>query len=233
MSFPKIISIEGNIGAGKTTLINNLENYINSLLKEGDNSILFIREPVDVWETIKDINGTTILEKFYGNPEKYAFSFQVMAYATRTAKLAQIIRENPDCKYVICERSLEADNNVFAKMLKDDNKIEDIEYQIYEYFYETRKQDMNLDAIIYADVSPNVCLERICKRSRDGESGIKIDYLQKCNDYHNEWITRAEKVNQPKVLRIDANDNTKYDINDETDSGYKWMRIIHNFIKEL
>ena len=86
-----------------------------------------------------------------------------MAYSTRTAKLADTIKNNPNCKIIICERSLEADNNVFAKMLKDSNNMEEVEYQIYEHFYNTRKQDMNLDAVIYIDASPNVCLQRIKK----------------------------------------------------------------------
>ena len=38
-------------------------------------------------------------------------------------------------------------------MLKDSNNMEEVEYQIYEHFYNTRKQDMNLDAVIYIDAS--------------------------------------------------------------------------------
>ena len=50
---PTIISIEGNIGAGKTTILEQLEKYVNS--KNGfNNKIMFLKEPVDIWEAIKD-----------------------------------------------------------------------------------------------------------------------------------------------------------------------------------
>ena len=51
----KIISIEGNIGAGKTTLFNNLQQ------QNIDETIVFIREPVDIWESFKDRNGNSII----------------------------------------------------------------------------------------------------------------------------------------------------------------------------
>ena len=55
MSHPKIISVEGNIGAGKTTIIDNLEKYY-----ENDSSVIFIREPVDIWQSITDSKGESI-----------------------------------------------------------------------------------------------------------------------------------------------------------------------------
>ena len=58
----KIISIEGNIGSGKTTLLGKLKE------KYADNkNIVFLKEPVDDWATITDIDGVTMLEKFYAN----------------------------------------------------------------------------------------------------------------------------------------------------------------------
>ena len=54
MSF-KIVSVEGNIGAGKTTILNKMQK------ENTDTSIVFIREPVDIWESFKDNDGNTIL----------------------------------------------------------------------------------------------------------------------------------------------------------------------------
>ena len=67
-----IISIEGNIGSGKSTLLANLREYF----KDNDN-VVFLKEPVDEWEKIKDKDGITILEKFYADQEKYSFPFYV------------------------------------------------------------------------------------------------------------------------------------------------------------
>jgi deoxyguanosine kinase len=60
----KIVSIEGNIGSGKSTLLENLKNeYKNNEL------VIFLREPVDEWEKIKDSKGDSMLKKFYLNQE--------------------------------------------------------------------------------------------------------------------------------------------------------------------
>ena len=72
-----IISIDGNIGSGKSTALNFLKDKYKY-----DNSIIFLEEPVDTWNEIKD-EGKTILGKFYENQEKYAFPFQMMAFITR------------------------------------------------------------------------------------------------------------------------------------------------------
>ena len=61
----KIISIEGNIGSGKSTLLSNLRQHY-----ENNSNVVFLKEPVDEWEKIKDENGETILKKFYADQEK-------------------------------------------------------------------------------------------------------------------------------------------------------------------
>ena len=66
-----IVSIEGNIGSGKSTLLETLK----TIFKENGN-IVFLREPVDEWEKIKDKDGNTMLQKFYANQQEYSFAFQ-------------------------------------------------------------------------------------------------------------------------------------------------------------
>ena len=66
MSF--IFSIEGNIGSGKSTLVENLKEKLPLL---NGKQIIYVSEPVNEWSTIKDEEGETILEKFYANQEKY------------------------------------------------------------------------------------------------------------------------------------------------------------------
>jgi peptide-methionine (S)-S-oxide reductase len=59
MNNNKFISIEGNIGSGKSTLLKALEEKY-----KGEKQIIFLKEPVDDWATIKDDKGITMLEKF-------------------------------------------------------------------------------------------------------------------------------------------------------------------------
>jgi deoxyadenosine/deoxycytidine kinase len=219
----KIFSIEGNIGAGKTTLIENLEK----LLKD-DPTVKFVREPVDIWDKIKDKNGETILSNFYSDPEKYGFAFQIMAYSTRISLLRKTMKENPKCKVFICERSLDADKHIFAKMLFDDNIMDDMCYQIYSNIYEEYKDEFKLDGIIYVDVDPIKCYERIHLRSREGESDISQEYLFKCKKYHEEWLHDHENV-----LRINSTNDVIYDLTDPYNEGTKWLIDAKRFIDKL
>ena len=84
-----IYSIDGNIGSGKSRLIQELQKH-----DAFDNKIVFISEPVNSWNEIKDKNEKTILEHFYEDKKKYAFSFQIMAYISRLVQLKRYIKEN-------------------------------------------------------------------------------------------------------------------------------------------
>ena len=182
-----LISIEGNIGAGKSTII-------NQLIKENlDPQIIILQEPVDMWESVKH-EGETMLQKFYNDQDKYAFAFQIMAFTTRLKLIKDTINQNPDAKIILCERSLEADREIFAKMLNKDGVIEPILYQIYEMYFQDSVDTMyQLSGMIYLNTPPDVCSKRILKRNRDGESNIPLSYLIKCDNYHKLWMEKFSK----------------------------------------
>ena len=185
----QIISIEGNIGSGKSTFLENLRNHYKN-----DNCVIFLKEPVDDWEKIRDENGTTMLEKFYSNQEKYSFSFQMMAYISRLRVLHNTIK-NIDKKvkniYIITERSLYTDKMVFAKMLYETGKIEYINYQIYLNWFDTFSEEFPIHKVVYVKTSPDICYNRILKRSRNGESNIPLQYLESCSEYHDNMLDRS------------------------------------------
>jgi deoxyadenosine/deoxycytidine kinase len=212
----QIISIEGNIGSGKSTILQHLKECFKTT-----ENIIFLEEPVDIWETIKDENGTTILTKFYENQEKYSFAFQMMAYISRLSILKNTIKENPNA-IIITERCLNTDRYVFAKMLYDNKKIEEIEYQIYLKWFDEFCDIIQNSKMIYMKTNPEICYERIAKRNRTGESNISIDYLNGCHHYHEEMI---KKINY-SILEINSNIDT--DIN--KDIINKWYEEIKNFI---
>ena len=68
---PLIFSIEGNMGAGKTTFVENLKAQIGDKI-----SLVLLEEPVNEWQSIKDKEGTDILSHFYKDQKEYAFQFQ-------------------------------------------------------------------------------------------------------------------------------------------------------------
>jgi deoxyadenosine/deoxycytidine kinase len=237
----QIVSIEGNIGSGKSTLLANLKTYFNN------SNVVFVKEPVDEWSKIKDEDGTTILEKFYADQEKYSFPFQMMAYISRLKLLRDAIKnideeiknmywDHVDCKYnlprnlkyvIITERSLFTDKMVFAKMLFDSGKIESINYQIYLSWFNTFAEEYKVDKVIYVKTDPRICYERVGKRHRDGEDNIPLEYLNTCGDYHDNMLNQSssECVCNAQLV-INGND----DIHENKSLLNEWMASVEHFI---
>jgi deoxyguanosine kinase len=223
MSNYKIISIEGNIGSGKSTLLENLRKYYN-----GNTRVIFLREPVDDWEKIKDNQGNTMLKKFYADQEKYSFAFQMMAYISRLTILRdtikEIVSENNNKQYIIItERSLYTDKQVFAKMLHDQGKIEDVCYQIYLKWFDEFAKDFPINYSVYVKTDPTNCYNRIHKRSRDGEEVIPLAYLQDCHTYHEAFLDKNENT---KPLVLDGN----IDIYENKNIMDNWLNKINEFV---
>jgi deoxycitidine kinase/deoxyguanosine kinase len=222
MTRPLIISIEGNIGAGKSTLLERLQKHC-----EGSSDIVFLREPVDIWEAVRDpADGQNILQKFYGDSAKYSFPFQIMAFMSRLSLIEGAIREHPECSVIVCERSLCADRNIFAKMLSDDGLIESVCYQIYGKMYDEFSSKYVADGIVYVDAEAEVCFRRIAKRGRDGEGGIALDYLEKCKKYHDAWLLGETNT----MLHLQTNEDATYEVGDV---GHQWLIKVMEFIGEF
>lgn len=217
----QIISIEGNIGSGKSTLLEQLKDRF----KENKN-IVFLKEPVDEWSTIKDEHGVTMLEKFYNDQDKYSFPFQMMAYISRLQLLKEACEQKP--QIIITERSLYTDKMVFAKMLFDQKKIEHINYQIYLKWFHVFAQEFPVHKIIYVKTHPEICHKRIYVRSREGEDHIPLEYLQNCHEYHTHMLdTNSPECVCKHQLVLDCNQ----DIYENTDVLEKWIESIREFIR--
>ena len=210
-----IISIEGNIGSGKSTLLEKLKE----IYKDTD-KMVFLDEPVKCWNNIKDKDGVTMLEKFYSDQEKYSFPFQMMAYISRLAVMKDAIAKNPDSIF-ITERCLYTDKYVFAKMLYDSGKIEDVNYQIYNTWFDTFITDFVIKTIIYVKTDPTVAHERTQSRNRSGESSIAIEYLEGCHAYHENMMVEMNKKDTD-IVNLDGNVN----IYDNPDRLKEWLEII-------
>lgn len=186
MNRPRIVSLEGNIGAGKSTLLSALkERYANR------KDIIFVEEPVGIWESIQQ-DGLNMLQLFYKDTLRYSFTFQILAFTTRLKLLKDAIKQanesDPPVKTIIMERSLEADRNIFAKMLHSDKQMQQCEYDIYVKMSDDILRDYSVDGIIWINTPPDECVNRIKSRNREGEETISFDYLLKCHENHVEWL---------------------------------------------
>ena len=227
-----IYTIEGNIGSGKSTLLAYLQKKMKNdehceALEKNKREIIFLREPVDMWEAIKDEKGVTMLEKFYQDQEKYSFPFQMMAYISRLALLKEAVQKNPNA-IIITERSLYTDKHVFAKMLYECGKIEHVNYQIYQTWFDTFAEDFPIDGIIYVKTKYEICNTRIKKRSRNGESNIPVEYLKNCESYHNTMMDIMEKESNTKLPRMELNGDV--DIYDNPEILEEWFEKIQKYL---
>lgn len=207
----KIITVDGNIGSGKSTLIQVMKNYYKDNKKIG-----FVDEPVDLWSLIKDSSGKNIIEHFYEDQGKWAFCFQMTAYISRLEELRKTLKHNYD--FIFCERSIFTDKNVFAKLLFQDFKINEIEYKIYNMWFDSFSKDFSNPIKIYIKTDPKVCYQRILKRSRTGEENICKEYLTRCHEAHDEWLVNCN-------LTLDGNkDNEKSNIYES------WLKRIDEYL---
>ncbi len=206
---PILISIEGDIGAGKSTLI--------QYLKERNPTWNFIDEPVGTWTSLKTDEGENLLELFYKDQKRYSYTFQNCALLSRAMNIQQTIetwQKNCQVKPELCvhnvfitERCLETDYFVFAKMLYNDGKMNTMEWDLYKMWY-TYVKGLSTPptGIIYVATPPEICAERINVRGRKGEEEIPLEYLKNLDIYQKGWLYNPE-LNLPLMKYINYGDD--------------------------
>jgi len=212
-----IISIEGNIGSGKSTFFNYIKEQIES------EDVIFLCEPVNIWESIRDSDGN-LLEHFYNDPYKYSYCFQMTAYISRLIMLKTALKTLRPGGTIITERCVFSDFNVFAKMLYDSGKINQIEYHSYKLWFDHFLLEIPVPVFVYLKATPQTCYNRVLTRGRISEIGISIEYLTECEKYHDKWLLMSGLGAVPNVTILDGNKST------DCHSGYlnTIKKLIHN-----
>ena len=228
---PIIISFDGNIGSGKSTIIHYFEQNFPKFcnLKTHHYKICFLDEPVNQWESIVDISDNkNIIEKFYNNNKEYAFQFQMMAYISRLSLLRKALKEDYDI--IFTERSIYTDKNVFAQMLYDFKKMNNTEFIIYSKWFNEFTDIIENIKTVYIKTSPEICFNRVLKRDRPGEN-ISLQYLKDCHYYHEIWLNNLKLVESGKILVIDGNEETNTSVFIENNYYNKLMEKVIYFMK--
>lgn len=176
---PHIFSIEGLIGCGKSTILDEIQK-----LDPTHGSFTVVREPVDEW--------SARLEKFYKNPKAEALSFQMFVVASRLKTLLRAIEKEKRLEHTfILERSIFADR-IFAEIAIFDAE----DFRSYRIFWQTLmfgwKKYIFPIRSYYVNVDIDVCMKRITQRNRKGEQLIKKDYLRRLHCSHINELTDAE-----------------------------------------
>jgi deoxyadenosine/deoxycytidine kinase len=176
-----VISLDGNIGAGKSTLL----EAIRVAMPE----VEVVVEPVGEWTRLRSAEGKSLLELFYEDKRRWAYTFQNCAILTRLRSLKSVLRTTPK-KIVITERSVLTDRFVFAEMLRASGDLDDIEWSLYNQWFDTYASysEAPVDRIIYLTTGVGTSADRITARGREGEGAIPKEYLTALEAQHETWL---------------------------------------------
>ncbi|XP_068223467.1 deoxynucleoside kinase-like isoform X2 [Palaemon carinicauda] len=190
-SRPFTVSIEGNIGSGKSTFLKHFSALPG---------VATYQEPLDLWTNLK---GHNLLGKLYEDPHRWSFLFQSYVQLTRL----DIHLQHFDCHVKLIERSLQNNRYCFVESGHDCGHLQGAEYSVLcEYFDLLESQlDIGVDLIVYLKTTPEIVHDRMLKRGRSEEAGVPLEYLKQVHDYYEKWLLQHKPRSPPApVLVIDA-----------------------------
>jgi deoxyadenosine/deoxycytidine kinase len=172
------ITIEGNIGAGKTTLAHLLSKHYNARL---------------ILEQFAD---NPFLPKFYESPQQFAFPLELFFMAERFKQLKELIQQKDLFQNVTISDYLFTKCLLFAKV-----NLPDDEFRLYQRLFEIIHQQLvQPDILIYLHVPLIKLQQNIKKRNRPYEQNIQNEYLFDIQETYTNYI----KQHNVKTLFIDA-----------------------------
>lgn len=167
-----MIVIEGQIGAGKTTMGEILSAELN----------------LPLYKELTNPYTHDLLNRFYREKQRWAFTLQVHFLNERFRKIKQIMQTGGG----ILDRSIFGDR-IFAEVLHEDGDMQDFEFFTYTTLMDTMLEHaQNPRLLVYLDSSVDTALERIRQRDRGIESTIPREYLEKLNRHYLEWYKQYD-----------------------------------------
>ena len=172
------IAVEGNIGAGKTTLSQLLSQHYNSKLM------------------LEEFAENPFLTKFYENPKQYAFPLELFFLAERFKQQQDLIKTADLFQSVTISDYLFTKCLLFAKV-----NLPEEEYRLYQKMYDVFSQQLTQpDVLIYLHAPVNKLQSNIKKRNRKFEQSISDEYLFKLQETYTSYI----KQHNIKTIFVDA-----------------------------
>lgn len=181
MLYP-FIAIEGNIGAGKTSLTKLLANETSSKL---------------ILEQFED---NSFLPKFYNNPEKYSFPLELSFLAERYQQLKTETLQNS-----LFEQQIFSDYFIYKCLIFAQANLPADELKLYQEFFNIVISNIRIpDLLVYLYVDIEVLLSNIKKRGREYEQNIKADYLINIQKGYINFFEQFSKTEKTRILLIDV-----------------------------
>ena len=175
------IAIEGNIGAGKTTLASKIAEDCNAKL---------------VLERFAD---NPFLPKFYKDQSRYAFPLEMSFLADRYQQLTDDLAQ-----FDLFKDFIVADYHIFKSLIFAKVTLQEDEYRLYKNLFDIIYKEMpKPDLYVYLYQNTERLLANIKKRGRSYEQEIPADYLEKINQGYLDYIKTQTDLN---ILIIDVSD---------------------------
>jgi len=205
-----ILTIDGNIGCGKTGVLNHLhKNYKYPI----------DLEPVDNWQ--KHLNLIYNNENSENLNLSNIFNFQVRIWLDRCW-----IQNKIETSLILVERSPSFIKNVFIKNAINDNDITQNEADILDYLHNKTNYLWENNIYIYLQSNPNSCLNRIKKRNRNSEDKITIEYLNKIHELHEKhFLNKKDELNNKNIYIINVENKTIQMIANEVNEIIKNIKL--------
>jgi deoxyadenosine/deoxycytidine kinase len=164
---PTFITIAGNIGVGKSTLVTLLAQRLG-------------------WEPILEaVAENPYLADFYSDMQRWSFHSQLFFLARRLQQHHDLLQKNIP---VIQDRSIYEDAEIFARNLHHQQLLSDRDWTTYHHFYQTLTRLLRPpDLVIYLRASLPTLHRRIAQRGRDYEQSISPAYLAQLNTLYDQW----------------------------------------------
>jgi len=160
------ITIEGNIGAGKTTLANLLSEKLNARL------------------ILEEFAENPFLPKFYQNPEQHAFPLELFFLAERYKQLKDLLTTRDIFHKLTISDYLFTKCLLFAKV-----NLKSEEFRLYQKLFDIiNPQIIQPDLLIYLHSPVSKLQQNIKKRNRSFEQGISDDYLFSIQENYTQYI---------------------------------------------
>ncbi len=175
------IAIEGNIGAGKTTLATKIANKYNGKL------------------ILEQFEGNPFLAKFYENQEKYAFPLELSFLAERYQQLKrELANQELFANFTISDYFLNKSLIFARKTLNDD------EYQLFLTLFNIMNANLpRPDLLVHLFVSTSRLQNNIKMRGREYEQRIPDEYLDKIQESYLDYLKQQPQL---RILLLDVND---------------------------
>ncbi len=179
----RYIAIEGNIGAGKTSLATKMAADFNSKL---------------VLERFKE---NPFLPKFYKEPDRYAFPLEMSFLADRYQQLLDDLTQ-----YDLFKENVIGDYDSYKSLIFAKITLQEEEFTLYKKLFHLMHKDLSSpDRYVYLYQNTERLLENIKNRGRDFEQKIEANYLQKINEGYMEFI-RNQHSDTIKIIDISEMD---------------------------